>query len=129
MATIEKPRLIIKRGKEPGKWQPIVSGQVLFTEQEANMLELGSLEYTLTCALLEEDRFGEDDVIAAPIEISVYPGGPNELFAPLGVQTTDELDQELGKEEIYALLTLSPTKGPAETQEFKTNVIKRRFRD
>lgn len=129
MATIEKPRLIIKRGKHPGQWEPIVSGNVLFTEQETKLLELGSLEFSLTCGLFEEDRFSEDDAIAAPVEIARYPGGSDELFVPLGTYETEQLDQELGQEEIYALLTLDPIKGPAEPKQFKTNVIKRRFRD
>jgi len=129
MATIEKPRLIIKRGKHPGQWQPIVSGRVLFSEQEAKLLELGSLAFSLTCGLLEEDRFGDDDVVSAPIEIARYPGASHELFVSLGTYATEQLNQELGQEEIYALLTLLPIKGPAEPKDFKTNIIKRRFRD
>ena len=101
----------------------------MFTEQEAKLLELGSLAFSLTCSSMEEDRYSEDDVISAPVEIARYPGGSDELFVSLGTFETERLDQELGQEEIYALLTLHPIKGPAEPKAFKTNVLKRRFRE
>jgi hypothetical protein len=128
VATIDKPRLIIKPlGRS--RWQPIVTGEVRFSDQEELMMDDGSLVYELNCGLWEEDRFSEDDPILSPRPIARYPGGDREFFFRLDILTTEDLDQELGKDEIYGLLLLRPTEGPGTPLTFKTNLIKRRFRD
>jgi hypothetical protein len=126
MATIDKPRLAIKR-RASDQWEPIVTGQISFTDEEKEMMEAGELVFELSCDLWEEDRFGDDDLVFSQGEIARYPGAAEEIFARLTVLGTADLDQELGQEEIYARLTLRPTLGPGEPRTFKSNVIKRRF--
>jgi hypothetical protein len=128
MATIDQTRLIIRR-RERGKWEPIVSGTIAFSDEEQSKMDAGELEYSLTCGLWEEDKFSEDDLMVPPGEVARYPGGTEEILYSMGKMATEDLDQEPGREEIYALLTICATKGPGETRSFKTNVIKKRFRD
>lgn len=128
MAVIDKPRLAIKHFAR-GKWQPIVTGDVSFSAQESAAMDEGELEYALTCELWEEDRFSDDDLIRGPVELARYPGGPIDFVFRMDMLATEDVDQEWGTDEIYGLLKLHPTKGKGETFEFKTNVLKRRFKD
>jgi hypothetical protein len=128
MATIDKPRLAIKRRKA-NEWEPIVTGKISFTDDEKTMMEAGELVFELSCDLWEEDRFSDDDLVFSVGAIAHYPGADEGVFSRLPVLATVDLDQELGQEEIYARLTLRPTLGPGEPLIVKSNVIKRRFHE